>query len=288
MEAGVTMKSPNSPYEWLARLGYAARGLIYLVLGGLAVLSGGLAGAENSSGALASLLTQPFGRILLAVMAVGFFGFAGWRLAQGLLDADRLGPGLKNNLIRTGKALSALAYVSLGGLAAGLALGLVGGDSGEGSEEGWTARLMSLPFGPWLVGAVGVGVVGFGIAQIWKGVSGNYREPLDILPRLEKLLIPICSYGIAARGVVICILGGFLVYAGITVRPEQAGSMGDALIWVRGLPFGGVLFIVAAIGLVAFAASCVVFALYRRVNTPDADQVEAKARSVARAAMGRG
>lgn len=282
------MKSPDSPYEWLARLGYAARGLIYLVLGGLAMLSGGLGGGENSKGALTTLLIQPFGRVLLAVMAAGFFGFAGWRLAQGLLDADRLGPGLRNGLIRTGKALSAAAYVSLGGLAAGMALGLLGGDSGAGSEEGWTARLMHLPFGPWLVGAVGLGVIGFGIAQIWKAISGNYRAPLDILPRLETLLIPICSYGIAARGLVICILGGFLVYAGVTIHPEQAGSMGDALLWMRGLPFGGVLFIAAAIGLVAFAASCVVFALYRRVNTPNASQVGAKARSVARAAMGRG
>lgn len=282
------MKHPDSPYEWLARLGYAARGLVYLVLGGLALLSGGLGGAENSTGALSSLLTQPFGRILLAVMSAGFFGFAGWRLAQGLLDADRLGPGLKNNLIRTGKALSAAAYLSLGGAAAGLALGLMGGDSGNGSEEGWTARLMSLPFGPWLVIAVGLGVIGFGLAQIWKGMSGNYREPLDILPRLEWLLIPICSYGIAARGLVFCIVGGFLVFAGISVDASEAGSVGDALDWVRGLPFGGVLFACAALGLLAFAASCGVFALYRRVNAPDADEVSAKARSVARSALGRG
>jgi hypothetical protein len=277
------MQHPDTAFEWVARLGYASRGLIYLILGGLALFSGGFGGAENSTGALSTLLTQPFGRILLAIMALGFFGFAAWRVAQGLFNADNLAPGLKSGFVRAGKALSAAANVSLGGAAAGMALGLIGGSS-EGSEEGWAARLMSLPFGPYLVGAVGLVIVGAGIGQIWKAFSGKYREPLDILPRLEKLLILICTYGIAARGVVFCILGGFLVYAGIVVEPNEAGSMGDALDWVRGLPFGGVLFILAAIGLIAFAASCVIFALYRRVDAPGAGEMGDHARSMARKA----
>ena len=280
------MKNPDSPYEWLARLGYAARGLVYLILGGLALFSGGWGGADDSEGALSTLLGQPFGRVLLGVVALGLFSFAGWRLAQGVFNADHRDKNWKNGLVRAGKVIGAGASLSLGVFAAGLALGLAGGTSGDNSEEGWAAMLMGLPFGRYLVGALGLVVIGAGIAQVWKAVSRSYCDWLDIPPTLRKLLVPLCSYGIGARGVVFAILGGFLVYAALTVEPDQAGSIGDALDWVRSLPFGGVLLIAVALGLIAFAASCVVFALYRRVDVPDADEMGAKARSAAQAARG--
>ena len=276
------MKQPSNLFEWLARLGYAARGMVYLILGALAVFSGRVADAENSTGALSSLLTQPFGQILVGIMAVGFFGFAAWRVAQGAFNADRLEPTLKNAGRRVAKVTSAVVYLGLGGLSTGLAFGAIAGSSGKGSEESWTAMLMGLPFGAMLAGAAGLGIIGFGLSEIWKAVSGSYREPLDILPRLERVLIPLCSYGIAARGVVFAILGGFVVYAAITIQPEEAGSIGDALRWLRGLPFGGALFFITALGLIAFAGSCAVFALYRRVDAPDVDELGSETRAAVR------
>jgi hypothetical protein len=277
------MKHPRNAFETLARLGYAARGGVYLLMAGIALFSGGWGGGdESSSGALSTLLTQPFGRILLGIMALGLFGFAAWRLAQGALNADHLPHDLKNAGIRAGKLLGAAAYLSLGGLAAGMALGTSGG-SGGGSEDSWTARLMGLPFGPFLVGAVGVCIVLFALGQIWKGFGGKYRRQLDIPARFQPLLVPLCTYGIAARGVLFGIIGGFLVYAALTVRPEEAGNIGEALDWVRSLPFGGVLYIAAALGLLAFAGACVVFALYRRVDAPEARDVGRAARSAVHA-----
>lgn len=278
------MQHSRNAFEALARFGYAARGFVYLLLAGLALFSGGWGGAEDSKGALTTLLSQPFGRILLGAMALGFFGFCAWRVAQGALNADGREHDLKNAVARAGKLLSAAIYLSLGVFAGSMALGLDGGSSGGGSEEGMTAMLMGLPFGPFLVGAIGLGIIAGGLGNIWKALSGAYRRRLDIPAGSRKLLLPLCTYGIAARGVIFMIIGGFLVYAAFTVSPEQAGSFGEALDWVHGLPFGGVLYVLMALGLLAFAGSCVVFALYRRVNAPDAGEVKQAARSAVRAA----
>ena len=271
---------PRNNFEGLARFGYAARGVVYLLLAGLALFSGAWGGAENSQGALSTLLVQPFGRILLGAMAVGLVGFSAWRMAQGALNADHREHTVKNTLTRIGKVVSGVAYLSLGLFAAGMALGVTGGNRGSDSEEGWTAMLMSLPFGPFIVGAIGVVIVGGAFGQIWKAISGAYRKRLDLPHDREKLLVPLCSFGIAARGVVFAIIGGFLLYAAVTFRPEKAGSIGEALDWVRSLPFGGILYVVAALGLFAFACGCVVFALYRRVDAPDTESVSQAARSL--------
>ncbi len=275
------MKHPRNTFEGLARFGYAARGVVYLLLAGVALFSGGWGGAENSQGALSTLLEQPFGRILLGAMAVGLLGFSAWRMAQGALNADHREKSAKNALARTGKMISGLAYLSLGLFAAGMALGLAGGQNTGQSEESWTAQLMALPFGPYLVGAVGLVIIGAAIGQLLKAFSGAYRKRLDLPHDREKLLVPLCTFGIAARGVVFAVIGGFLVYAAITVRPEEARSIGEALDWVRSLPFGGILYILGALGLLAFAASCFVYALYRRVDAPEAGSVTHAARSAA-------
>lgn len=280
------MKHPRNTFEGLARFGYAARGVVYLLLAGVASFSGGWGGAENSQEALSSLLRQPFGRLLLGAMTIGLLGFSAWRLAQGALNADHRKHDLKNGLARAGKLISGVAYLSLGLLAAGMALGVTGSKDGGGSEEGWTAMLMGLPFGPYLVGALGLVIVGGALGQIWKALSGAYRKRLDIPHDQEKLLVPLCTYGIAARGVVFAIIGGFLLYAAIAVDPKEAGSIGEALDWVRNLPFGGILYMVVALGLLAFAASCFVYALYRRVDAPDAGKLGNAARSASRVVRG--
>jgi hypothetical protein len=276
------MQHSRNSFEVLARFGYAARGVVYLLLGGLALFSGGW-GADSSEGAIATLLSQPFGRILLAAMSAGLFGFAAWRVAQGAFNADRRDENLKNTIARVGKMVSAGAYVSLGVFAGGLAMGLTGGNSGQTSQQSWTATVLAWPFGPFLVGTVGMGVVLGGVGNIWKAFSGAFQKRLSIPGHLEKGLAALCTYGIAARGLVFVILGGFIFYAAISIRPEEAGSVGDALDWVRSLPFGGVLYVVVAAGLLAFAACCAVYALYRRVKSPDTGELGNAARQAAKA-----
>ena len=151
------MVATRNRLELFARLGYAARGAVSLIVGILAMLAAFGRGGEatGSKGALQQLFAQPLGEILLAAVALGLFGFAAWRALQSLLDADGLGTRPKALVVRAGQAVSAMVYIGLGMFALSLLLGWGhGGGDGEQSARDWTAWLLAQPFGRWLVGAV--------------------------------------------------------------------------------------------------------------------------------------
>lgn len=264
----------DNKFETLARSGYAARGMVYVLLGGLALTTAVWGGGEagDSSDALSSLLGLPFGRVLLGLVAIGLFGHILWRLAQGLLDADNVGSDAKGFVGRVGSLVSAGTNVFLALTAAGMALGNSGGGGGQGGESGASAWLLQQPFGPFLLGLVALGVIATGLVQIGKGVTSQYRKRLN-LPASHRLLDPVCRFGITARGVLIAVVGGFVAYAAWTVSPEQAGGISDALDYVHALPFGRWLYALAALGLVAFGLYSIIQALYRRMNAPTLSDV---------------
>lgn len=263
----------SNKFETLARAGYGARGVVYVLLGALAVTSAFRGGGEpqDSSEAMSSLLGLPFGRILLALIAVGLLGHILWRLAQGFLDADDVGSDAKGLVSRTGSLISAGANIFLALTAARMAIGQ-GGESGGGGEQQASAWLLQQPFGGVLLGIVAVGIVIAGGAQIWKAVSRKYRERLR-LPAALPFLDTMCLVGLVARGALIAIVGGFVLYAAVTFSPERAGGIAEALDYVHALPFGAWLYGLAAIGLAAFGGYSVVQALYRRMNAPDLRQL---------------
>ncbi|WP_239025355.1 DUF1206 domain-containing protein [Rhodoligotrophos defluvii] len=267
----------SNRFEALARWGYAARGVVYLLLGALALSSVFWGGGQkpSSEGAFTTLLGQPFGRILLAAVAIGLVGHVLWRLAVALLNADRHDGDAKGYLARAGNLAGGVINAFLAFLAGRLALG-AGGGSGGGSqgEDSIAAWLMQQPFGPWLVGLVGVVIIIAGIVQVWRGISGQYRKRVRLPAQHEALLSAVCSFGLAARGVLIAVAGGFFVYAAFAVDAEQAGGVTDALDWVHQLPFGIWLYGLAALGLVAFGAYSFIEARYREVNAPRTEDVK--------------
>lgn len=263
-------------FETLARAGYIARGVVYLLLGGLALASAiwGGSGADGSSDALASLLGLPFGRVLLGLVAVGLAGYVLWKLAQGLLNADDRDDDLPGFGARAGQLISAGGNLFLVLSAARLALSLGGGGDGQGEEHA-SAWVLQQPFGPWLLGLIGLGVIAAGVVQIWYGGSRAYRKRLSLPPAQAGWMDKVCVFGLVARGVVFAIVGGFLFYAAFTVSPENAGGTAEALNYVRGLPLGGLLYGLVALGLVAFGAFGVIQGLYRHVDAPDMADVRA-------------
>jgi hypothetical protein len=261
-------------FEILARLGYAARGAVYFLVGMLALFSGFAGGGDASPrGALASLLGQPFGQVLLALMAVGLFGFVLWRLAQAVANADHREGDAKGYLVRAGQLVSGIAYGALAITAAQLAMG-AGGAHGDNRKAGLVALLMTLPFGNILAGGVGLVIICVGIGQIYRGVSGTFEKRLSLPSKRQKVLRPVGTYGLAAHGVVFAIIGGFLLYAAFTLDPRKVGSVPEALDWVRGLPFGGVLYVLVALGLLAYAGYGVIQAVYGKVHAPSAREIK--------------
>lgn len=152
----------QSWFERLARLGYAAKGLVYFVVGLLAAQAAWGAGGRttDTQGALQAIVTQPFGKFLLSLVLVGLIGYALWRSVQVILDPDQAGQPMdaKQLAQRVGYGLSAIAYFGLAAAAVKLLLGS-GGSSGETSTQDWTARFLSQPFGQWLVGLAGLAVL---------------------------------------------------------------------------------------------------------------------------------
>lgn len=264
----------KNSFEGLARLGYAARGVVYLLLGGLTLTSAILGTGEtaDSSGALSSLTRLTFGRVIVALIAFGLLGHILWRLAQGFLDADGVGSGIKGMVGRIGSIVSAGANIFLLLTAASMAIGGQSGGGGEGETEasGW---LLSQPFGALLLGGIALAVIGAGIAQCTKGISGSYRRRISFPPSGSHILDPICRFGLVARALLIIIVGCFALYAAWTVSPQQAGGVSDALDYVLGLPFGRIIYAAAALGLTAFGAYSAILGLYRRINAPTKNEL---------------
>jgi hypothetical protein len=257
-----------SNIQWIARAGYTARATVFFLVGGLALFSGISGGKSDTKSALDTLLQQPFGRMWVGIIAIGLLGFVAWRLAQSVGNADHLPHDLKGMAIRAALFGSALVYIGLAYYALEHALASAASDGG-GTEKGLAQWAMSQPFGKYLAGAIGIGFIIGGCVTIAKGVLRKYERYQSAEARRSRPVSFICVYGLSARGILFVIVGGFFVYAAFTVDPHQAGSIADALNWIRSLPFGGVLYTIVAVGLASFGAYNLIQARCRVVHNPE-------------------
>ncbi|MDF1504797.1 DUF1206 domain-containing protein [Roseisolibacter sp. H3M3-2] len=274
VEAGMhragRLASEGAP--WLtraARLGYAARGVVYVTLALLALQAAmGRRQAEGQGGALRTIAEQPAGQLLLVIVTIGLFGYAAWRLLESARGADGEGSDAKGIALRLAHAGSGLLYGSLGLQAIRL---LQGGaqSNDEARAEGWTSRLMALPWGRALVAAVALGVLVYAGQQLWKAARGDVTKHLDLHAlgasgrrNVERL----GRAGTAARAVVFVVSGGFLLLAARDANPSEATGLSGALTTLQGAPWGPWLLGLVALGLLAFGLFQIVQARYRVVR----------------------
>jgi hypothetical protein len=253
----------------LARLGYGARGTIYLLIGWFALRSAtGWGGRTvDSKGAIMSVLSAPGGWIMVLAIALGLLGYSGWRLCQGALDADSLGRDSRALASRTGMIVSGITHFMLACWAGSVALGLVSG--GEwGTNRSLVAMLLAKPFGSWLVGIAGATLAGVGIAQFHKGHNESFERRFCWRSDERRKLILFCKFGLYARGVVFAIIGWFVIYAAVTTNPNEAGGLRDALQWLSTQPYGAWLLGIVALGLMSFGVFSIIEARYRRLEPP--------------------
>jgi hypothetical protein len=224
-------------------------------------------GTTGSSGALRSLADNSWGTFALVLIAIGMFGYGLWRLLSATLDLENEGNDGKAIAKRVGHAASGIAHFGLSIYAVSLVSGSGGGGSSGGAES-MTAKLMQAPFGPALV--VIAGIIAFVVAgfQIRKAPAEKYRRHIS-LPDHHGVSNKLIKFGIISRGVVFAIIGGFLVYAGITVNPDQARGVGGALSWLQQQSYGSILLGLIAIGLLGFALYSFLQARYRIIPDPE-------------------
>lgn len=258
--------------EWAARGGYAARGLVYLGLGTIALLAAAdlTPQAKGAKGVLETWAGWPMGLVLIGGVGCGLSAFAGWRAIQAVFDADHHGTTLKAWAIRAGQAISGLVY---GGLAlSAFELLDVFEDVGEADETGdlrqTSAAVLGAPHGDWLLILAGLVVIGFGAGNVIQGVVQDFGRRLACDKDLGRWVEPLAKIGYAARGLATLPVGIFLTLAGLQARAAEARSWGQALQTVEHRPFGGLVLGALAAGLIAFGLFGLVEARYRRISPP--------------------
>ena len=254
-------------FQWWARIGYCTRGMVYLLVGALAILAAVGEGGKTTGtkGALATIIGEPFGYVLLGIIALGLFGYAAWRFIQAVFDADNHGNGGKALAIRGGLLISSLTHVLLGIFAASLAFGS-GGGGGSGGNSGWVAELMQQPWGRWMVALIGIGILVAGIAHAVKAYKAKYRKHLAMDGEMMDKVEPMIRFGLYARSVVFAIIAFFFVIAAWQYDPQKAKGLNAALEFLQGQAYGMILLLIIALGLVAFGAYSVIEGIYRRIE----------------------
>ena len=227
----------------LARLGYAASGVLHLVLGLIAVQVAWFESSTSAdqSGALSTLASQPFGQVALWVVTIGFAGLAVWNATEAFSAGADAGDRVKS-------AAKAVLYAVLAWSAFAFARGSSGSSSDQSQDL--TANLMSKPGGRVLVAVVGLVVVGVAIYHVHKGWTRKFLQDLQENP--GRFVVAAGRFGYVAKGVALAIVGGLFVTAALHARPDEAGGLDAAFRTLADQPFGAVLLTLVAAGFIAY------------------------------------
>jgi hypothetical protein len=225
---------PASISPWvcrLVRLGYLAKGVIYLSIGALALrLALGMRGGKltDASGVLLTVLQQPFGRVMLAVIGVGIVAYAAYYLFEAIADLRHRGGGVRGWIDRSMTIIKAAVYGMIGVEA--LNIVLLGGGSGGDAED--NARLvMRFPLGEVLLVLIGIGVAVYGFTQLRMAWDGRADDDIDVgkVRREAAWILPLGRIGTAARSVILIVMGVTLLWSGLQERPSNADGYSEVL-----------------------------------------------------------
>ena len=254
----------------LARFGYAAKGVVYTIIGGLAALAAFTGGGRttDSRGAFEEILSQSYGKLLLGAIAVGMAAYAIWRIVQAVKDTENKGSDAKGIARRIGYAAIGGIHIGLAYSAAQLIFGSGGRSRGDAASKEWTATLLAQPFGQWLVGAAGLGFIAFALSQFYKAYTAKFREKLktnEMDEKTQTFATRSGQAGLTARGVVFGIIGVFLILAALHSNAGEARGLSGALRALEQQSYGQWVLGIVALGLIAYGLYMLVMARYRRI-----------------------
>ena len=259
-------QAANSPWlDRAARLGFLAKGLVYGLIGVLAfeIAMGGQKRADQK-GALQTIAAKPGGSVVLWLMVLGFLAYAGWRFSEAAFGRRDETDEKKRTAKRLGSALNGAIYLSF----AVLAFRTVTSSSNSGSGGAdITATVLGWPGGQAIIVIAGLVIMVVAVVMAYRGLKTDFEKHLNTAGMSRTMFSAVRrlgQVGYIARGAVFLLIGGLVVKAAVDHQPGKAQGFDVALRSLAGAPFGQVLLIAAALGLICFGAYCVAEARYRR------------------------
>jgi hypothetical protein len=257
----------NPVVQALARVGLVAYGAVHLLIAWTALrLAWGATGANSAdtSGAMATLAQQPFGKVLLTSVAIGLLALALWQVSE-VISGARDDPAVPRIRKKTTSGARAVIYASLGASAISVVFG--SHSSASASEQQAASGVLAWPGGPVLVVAAGLITAGVGVGLMVKGVRVDISEEIDLpcVPAgARQVVIRLGQVGYVAKGVALAVVGGLLGYLAVTSDPHEVGLDG-ALKTILQQPFGKFLLTGVAVGFVAFGLYWILQSRFRRL-----------------------
>lgn len=241
---------PSGFIENSARIGLAARAVVYFLVGGLllwaAIIPGRFDEGKSAGDAFRMLEYSPLGQMTLIAISIGLFLYAIWRFNQAVFDPDHKGTDAKGILSRLGMAASGTTYLLVGIAAFMTTFGENRPDGGGGATEQTVSWLSKQPFGIWLVGILGLMILTIGILQISRIVTDQWSRNLPSAGQ-KGWRAGIIETAIAGRGVLIVMTGATILYSAVSGRFSDAKGLATLLGWIRQQPFGIWLYAISAI-----------------------------------------
>ncbi|GAB2622367.1 DUF1206 domain-containing protein [Pseudactinotalea suaedae] len=256
--------SRSTAFERVARIGYAASGVVHLLIAWIAAqVALGSSGEADEAGALEQLGSSTGGSVLLWVCAVAFAALALWHLVEAIVSHG--GSGRDQLLDRVKAAGKGVVYGALAFTAFRVVTG-AGADGGETTSEA-TATLMAAPAGRILVGLLGLVVLGVGGYHVVKGAKRKFLEDLGGTGKrqVSRAVTVLGMVGYVAKGAALAVMGGLFLTAALQADPDQPTGLDAALKTLRDQPFGVVLLLVVAVGLAAYGLYSFARARYSRM-----------------------
>lgn len=247
-----------------ARLGFLAKGLVYALIGLLAIqVAFGNSKQADQKGALQTIADKPGGSIVLWLMVVGFAAYALWRLSQAAWGRHEEADEKKRTVKRIGSAANGLVYLFFGVLA----FKTVTGASSSNSSD-VTAKVLEWPGGQAIVFVAGLVVLAIAVGLTIRGLKTDFEKHLNTGQMSRTTFTAVRrlgQVGYVCRGAVFALVGILVCKAALDNQPGKAKGFDVALKSLAGAPGGQVLLVLAGIGLICFGAYCWAEARYRRL-----------------------
>ena len=268
LTAGAPSAAELKPWvSRFVRVGYAAKGIIYLLIGALAFrLALGNGGRlTDSSGVLKTIVGQPFGLALLTILGVGLLAYAGWAITQAIVDTKRKGTDAGGLMNRGLSIIKGAVYGAVGVEAIRI---VIGARSSSRNADDYARTAMEFPLGGLFLALVGIGIAVYGLQQISRAWKAKFDDDLDQSQLRREgggWVLTLGRAGTGARGVILVLVGFALARAGFDERPSEASGMTEAMWTVFTQPYGQWLLAGVAAGLFCYGVFQIVHARYARV-----------------------